>query len=36
MSFSEPSLGQAQDIADYVTLLEATTGRLPLPLLVND
>jgi hypothetical protein len=32
MSFSEPSLGHARDLACYVTLLEATVGRHPLPL----
>jgi hypothetical protein len=33
MSFSEASLGHAQDIAYYVTLLDATAGRHPLPFL---
>jgi hypothetical protein len=32
MSFSEPSVRYAQDIAYFVTLLETTAGRRPLPL----
>jgi hypothetical protein len=36
MSFSEPSPGQAQHISCYVTPLEATAGRHPLPFWSTD